>query len=177
MNSKFFLYYIFLFATVIGCVSTNTVFGQNTDKPKYTIKEKLNYPFGSLLKMKVEIFDGDLLNDKIHEGSFLFKIKSVDSISLSNTILMEFRDETDKFPQDDFELYKYLYGKDIGEISSHESKKMRKEYVGREFNIVAYETGEFTGIPNGYFKYQPVRQDVGFHFKNYLVVVADLTKK
>lgn len=89
---------------------------------------------------------------------------------------MEFKDETDKFPRDVIELSKYLYGDDRGRSSFDADIEMKKNYVGRQFDIMAYESGEFTGVPDGYFKYQPVRQDVGFGFKNYLIVIADLTK-
>jgi hypothetical protein len=66
------------------------------------------------------------------------------------------------FGADEFGLYKHLYGKETGTISPEQSKEMKKKYVGREFNIMAYETGGFTGVPAGYFKYQPIRQDRGF---------------
>jgi hypothetical protein len=88
---------------------------------------------------------------------------------------MEFRDETDKFPNETFGLYKYLYGKKTGSLSSGMIEKMKKKYVGREFSIVAYETGGFTGFPVGYFEYQPLAQGTGFYFKNYLVIIASLT--
>jgi hypothetical protein len=42
---------------------------------------------------------------------------------------------------------------------------------------MAYESGNFTGVPNSYFDYQPVRQDQGFHFRHYLIVVSNLTNK
>jgi hypothetical protein len=145
----------FLFLTISIFLFTKTSFSQDSDVSKYDVKEKLGYPFGTLLKMKVEIFDGNNLNDKYHQSSFLFRIKSIDSIALPETVIMEFKDETGKF-------------------SSDYNEKLKK-YVGKEFTIVAYETGEFSGIPKGYFKYQPVRQDFGFHFKNYLIVVADMT--
>lgn len=153
MNLKKISRFLFLMTSI--CLFTKTSFCQDSDAPKYIVQEKLGHPFGTFLKMKVEIFDGNKLNDKYHQSSFLFRIKSVDSIVLSKVVIMEFKDETGKF-------------------SSEYNGKLKK-YVGKEFIIVAYETGEFTGIPNGYFKYQPVRQDFGFHFKNYLIVVADIT--
>ena len=127
--------------------------------------------------MNIEIIDGDKLDDKGYEGSFLFKIKSVDSIKLSKPIIIELKDETGKFPTDVFQLYKYLYGRETGAPTSDTTEKMKKEYVGKTFKVVAYETGEFSGVPDNYFKYQPVRQDRGFYFRHYIIVVADLTKK
>jgi hypothetical protein len=165
MTSKLFLTRT-LFLIVIACISVKTTFGQNQ------VKARLGLAFGTLVKMKVEIVDGDKLNDKYHQSTFLFKVKSVDSIVLTQPITIEFKDETGKFPCDEFQLYKLIYGKETGEISQEESRELKKKYVGKEFEVVAYETGEFTGIPDGYFKYQPVRQDMAFHFKTYLVIIG-----
>jgi hypothetical protein len=143
---------IFLTVACIAIFAIKFAFGQDTIKPKQIIKERLPVHFGTLAKLKVEVVDGDSLDDKYHEGDFLFKVKCVDSISLTKAIIIEFKDETGRF------------------------KIINKKNVGQEFTIVAYETGEFSGIPDGYFKYQPVRQDYGFHFRHYLIVVAVLTK-
>jgi hypothetical protein len=177
MNSKHILKHLFLFATIIVAFTAKTTFCQDTIRSKQVIKERLTVPFGTVTKMNIEIVDGKELNDKGHQSSFLFRVRSVDSILLSEPVIIEFKDETGNFPGDEFELYKYLYGKKTGTISSKESEKMKKKYVGRQFNIVAYETGEFTGVPGDYFRYQPERQDYGFHFMNYIIVIADLTKR
>jgi hypothetical protein len=174
LNSKQMLRLNFSFVTIIGFFAATSALGQDTLKPTQ-IKERLNVPFGTLVKMKVEIVDGEKLNDKYHEGNFLFRIKTVDSIAVPGSMIIDFKDETGKFPTDEFELYKYLYGKEAKEITSSESKKMKKNYVGQNFTIMAYEAGEFAGVPKDYFKYQPVRQDFGFHFRHLIIVVADLT--
>jgi hypothetical protein len=166
MTLKLLFTRILFLIAIFTCICTKTTFGQND------VKARLNHPFGTLLKMKVEIVDGDILNKKYYQGSFLFKIKSIDSTGLPEAIMMEFKDETGKFPNGVFQLYKYVKGKEAGVISSEETTQLKKGYVGKQFMIVAYETGEFTGIPKEYFKYQPVRQDLSFHFKNYLIVVA-----
>lgn len=176
-TSTYLLKFTFLLATFVASFTVNRIFGQDTLKITHQIKEKLPVPFGTLVKLKIEIVDGNELNDKGHQSSYLFRVKSVDSIILSSPILIEFKDEAGNLPNNDFELYKYLYDKTARTISSSESEKMKKQYVGKEFNIVAYETGGFTGIPDGYFEYQELRQDYGFHFRQYLIVVADLTKK
>lgn len=177
MNYKVPIYSIFLSVTIAGCCcSTTTTSKQDADKSSLSIKQDLKHPLGTLLKMEVEVFDGDLTKLREYQGAYLFKIKTVDNKQTADTLLMTFRDETRKFPTNNFELYKYLYDKDTGSISSNQVNKMKKEYVGKIFNIVAYETGEFTGIPKGYFEYQEVKADKEFHFQNYLVVVANLTK-
>jgi len=159
------------------CHSTKTAVERTlTTKPKYSIKERLNHPFGTILKLTVEIIDGEELNDKYHESDFLFKVKSIDSVAVTKKIIMEFWDETGKFPTGQFELYKYLHGKEVGSLDSNQSDEIKKKYVGREFNILAYEAGGFKGIPDESYSYGYVRQDIAFNFYNYLVVIADLTK-
>jgi len=175
MNLKHTLYYFFLCVIIACSNSPKTAKTQDLVKSNASIKELLNQPFGTLLKLSVQIIDGDSLDSKGLASSFVFRVKSIDGIALLDTILMEFKDETDKFPNDVVELSKYLYGDDRGRSSFDADIEMKKKYVGKQFDIVAYETGEFIGVPDGYFKYQPVRQDVGFGFKNYLIVVADLT--
>jgi hypothetical protein len=177
MRIKHLLKSILLALTIIAAFIANTAFGQDSTRSAQVIKEWLPVPFGTIAKMTIEIVDGNELNDKGHQSSFLFRIKRIDSMAVAKPILMEFTDETGHFPSEDFALYKYLYGKKTGTLSSAQIEKMKTKYVGKEFIIAAYETGGFTGIPDGYYKYQPIRQDYGFHFKHHLVVVGDLTKR
>jgi hypothetical protein len=169
-----------LFIVLTTSLTFHTVqmaFGQDIKKSKYIVKEQLSVPFGTLVKMNIEIVDGEEAHDKGLQSSFLIRIKSVDSITLAKPLLIEFKDETGKFPTDEFELYKYLNSKDTVTLSSDTSDQIKKRYVGKKFKVVAYETGEFTGVPDGYFKYQEVRQDYGFCFRHYIIIVADLTKR
>jgi len=176
MNYYVLVYSILLSLVIAGCYPATSTSRQDVDKSNLSIKEYLKHPLGTLLKMEVEVYDGDLTERKEYEGIYLFKINTVDNKQTTDTVLMEFRDETGKFPANSFELYKYLYGKDAGSISSEQINKMKREYVGKVFSIVAYESGEFTGMPKGYSEYQGEKAGMGFHFQNYLVVVADLTK-
>ena len=176
MKLKQTLYYFILCVTIACSNSPKTSNKQELVKSNPSVKELLNHPFGTLLKLSVQIIDGDSLDSKGLASSFVFRVKSIDGVALSDTILMEFKDETDKFPNDVVELSKYLYGDDRGRSSFDADIEMKEKYIGKQFDIVAYETGGFIGVPDGYFKYQPVRQDVGFGFKNYLIVVADSTK-
>ena len=65
-----------------------------------------------------------------------------------------------------------MYGNDSGRNSDEAYNSMKKNYVGKKFKVIAFETGSFTGVPDGYFDYQPIAQTTGFYFKNALVVVA-----
>ncbi len=177
MNYFSFLFCIFFGLIIIGgCCSTTTNSRQNDEKSSLSIKSELQYPLGKLLKMEVEVCDGDLVARKEYKGLYLFKVKAVEGKQTLIPILIRYRDDTGNFPTNDFELYKYKYGRDTGSISSDQVVKMKNEFVGKTFNVVAYETGEFTGFPEGYFDYHDQKAGTSFHFQNYLVVVANLTK-
>ncbi len=137
------------------------------------IKPLLKHPFGTLLTLSAIILDGDSLPSKGLSGSFVLLVKKINDKPVTDSIILEYKDETGKFPNDVIGLSKLLVGNDEGRSSLAADSIMKQQYVGKTITVVAYESGGFTGIPDGYFDYQEVRQDVGFGFKNYLVLVAD----
>jgi len=164
-------------AFILGsCSSVQTSTNTSNNKTNVQVRELLGYPFGTIVKLEVQIFDGEELNDKYHQSDFLFKVNSINDKLLPKPIIMDFKDETGKYPKDDFELYKQMYGTEIGIMDDSLARKIRANYFGRKHTIIAYESGEFSGIPDEYFKYRPVLQDRSFGFKNYLIVVADKTE-
>ncbi|MFT3844158.1 MAG: hypothetical protein QM725_03835 [Lacibacter sp.] len=164
-----------LLVILMFCI--NSVIAQKISAPVASIKEKLNVPFGTIVKIKVEIVDGDTLRMKAYTRMFLFRVLSVGDKKLTTPAIIEFNDETGKFPNEMDGLYKYLYGKTSGSPSSKEEETMKKKYVGKVFEIIGYETGGFVGEPVDYYKYQPGKQDWSFHFKNCLIVIGLANKK
>ena len=146
------------------------------DSSKASISTKLNIPFGTIAKLDVEIYDGDSLQMKAYEGTYLLKINSVNDKKQIDTLLMTFEDETGELANDNFKLYKLMYGKKANSISNKQIDKMKKTYVGKKLTLMSYETGQFTGMPKDYFKYGPSKAGRDFHFENYLVIVSGLTK-
>ena len=153
-----------------------TQIGSQDDASHTTVTTKLNIPFGTIVKLEVEIYDGDRLQMKQYQDTYLFKINSVNGKQQIDTLLMTFEDETEEFANDNFKLYKLIYGKKAKSISGEQINKMKKNYVGKKLTLMAYETGRFTGMPKDYFKYRPITAGTGFYFQNYLVVVSNLTK-
>ncbi len=169
--NRFFLISFFVTVFISSCsqrVEKSTIVQQQLTKGV------LNHPFGTILKMDVEIFDGDKLELKGNEGIYLLRIIRIEDSVLNDQLLLPFEDETDSFPKNDFELYEQLNGKTTGSLSSEEITKMEQTYVGKRFRIAAYESGKFTGLPDGYNKYLDERSDKGFYFKNYLIVIGKL---
>ncbi len=172
---KYFLSVIFVLFLSIS----NLYFGQKQiQNSSSVIKENLDFPFGTLLKLKVEIVDGTDLKMKVFEGRYLVKIKEINGVSVAKPLIMEFEDDSGEFPTEDFSLYKKLYNKEAEhDFSLDQIKKMQKDYVGKTFTVLAYESGKFVGNPKeSDYVYKKVhlprliRQDVSFQFKNYIVI-------
>lgn len=142
---------IILFLLFFVTIKANS---QPTNQPGNTtdivIRPQLGFQFGTIAKLEVEVIDGNTLPLRQYMGEHLLKINSVNGVVKKDTVLLLFSDETGS---------------------------LKKTDAGQKLTLMAYESGNFTGIPDSYFKYQPVRQDVGFGFRHYLIVVANLTKK
>jgi hypothetical protein len=147
-----------------------------SDTSIISITTQLTIPFGTIARLEVEVYDGDSLQMKECEGDYLLKVNSVNGKPVNDTLLLPFIDETEHLANDDFSLYKLTYGKTAKSLTGTQIDKMKKKYIGRRLILMAYETGHFTGMPDNYFKYQPIRADMNFHFEHYLIVVSILTK-
>lgn len=148
-----------------------------------SIQTRLKIPFGTIAKLKVEIYDGDSLNMKGYESCYLLKVNSINGKVVRDTLLLKFIDETETFANDDNRLSALTYGKTIDSLTGKQFYEMKKKYVGKKFTVMAYETGKFTGIPEKYFDYKPVVPGIphvfanrGFFFEHSLVIVSNLIK-
>ena len=146
------------------------------DSSKTTLSTKLTIPFGTIAKLEVEIYDGDSLQIKAYQGTYLLKINSVDGKQQIDTLLMTFEDETDGLANNNFRLFKLIYGRKTNSISGKQIDQMKKNYVGKKLTLMAYESGRFIGMPKDYFKYRPIVAGREFHFENYLVIVSGSTR-
>lgn len=170
---------------LIAMVSLAVVNGYGQDTTKQTIETKLPVPFGTLTTLTVKIVNGNDSQQKQYAGRYLLAVLAIDTIRLEKGILIPFEDKTGVFPTTDFELYNMLYGKETESLSSDKIAKMNKAYVGKEFTIIAYETGTFTGKPKmsaAIEKKLPLvnrleSTSLSFHFKNYLIIVANSSKE
>ena len=140
-----------------------------------TVTARLNVPFGTIVKLEVEIYDGDSLQMKEYQETYLLKINSVNGRQQIDTLLLPFEDETEQLANDNFKLHKLVYDRMPPSISRKQIDRMKKNYVGKKFTLMAYETGHFVGIPKDYSKYRPIRADRTFEFQNYLKVISNLT--
>jgi len=171
-------HFLSLFLILIGlCGNSQTQpahIGSQEDTSKTTITTKLNIPFGTIAKLEVEVYDGDILQVKAYQGTYLLKINSVNDKKINDPLLLIYIDETETLANDDVSLSELVYKKKASSLTDIQIEKMKEKYVGKKLTVMAYETGHFTGIPKDYFKYRPSVADRNFHFEHYLVVVSNL---
>ena len=148
-----------------------------------SIQTKLNIPFGTIAELEVEIYDGDSLNIKAYQNCYLLKVNSVNGKVVRDTLLLKFIDENETFANDDNALSAHTYGKTIDSLTEKQFYEMKKKYVRKKFKVMAYEIGQFTGVPEKYFDYKAIVPGIphifanrGFFFEHSLVIVSNLGK-
>lgn len=148
-----------------------------------SIQTKLNIPFGTISKLEVEIFDGDSLVRMGYMRCYMLKVNSVNGKAIKDTLLLKFVDESETIANDDKTLSALTYGKEIDSLTEKQIYEMKKKYVGKKFKVMAYEIGQFEGVPDKYFDYKPVTPGIpqffanrGFLFVHSLIIVSNLTK-
>jgi hypothetical protein len=148
-----------------------------------SIQTKLNIPFGTIAKLEVEIFDGDSLVRMGYMGCYLLKVNSVNGKVIKDSLLLKFIDESETLANDDNILSALTYSKALDSISEKQFYEMKKKHVGKKFKVMAYEIGQFEGVPDKYFDYKPIISGIphifsnrGFLFVHSLVIVSNLTK-
>jgi len=170
------LYFLLSFCIFCSCTSEpKKPIIWNYDTTDCACKPKLGQQFGTIYNLKVKVIDGEDLRMKAYWGVYLMKILEVEGVQINDTILMTFKDRTDEFPEGSYELREHLKGDINSRIEPEEELEFEKDYIGKTFDIVAYESGTFEGIPENYFDYQPVMTARGFYFINYLMVISSPT--
>lgn len=168
MKPYFLIILVFIYQNSFSQAENGTI-ESKFDSLKRLPKPKLGLPFGTIVKLKVSIFDGEKLNLKETRGVLLFRILAINDKELKDTLLMNFKDETNSIST--------TYNRFNKLTNPKKSKNKENSILDKQFIIMAYESGQFSGIPKGYYDYQPIKADVNFCFKNYLIVVANLKEE
>jgi hypothetical protein len=174
---------------LLGLFCSLTLFTCKTYKKATSIEEAINrynrssepllgFPFGTILELKVEVIDSW---EYIHKGprtGYLMRVLEVNNKPLEDIIVLSFDDGccSDDFPSTHFELYKKHFGKEVKDglgLGSPEHNEMNKTYLGI-YNIAAYESGKYIGVPNDYSKYAVAPQGIGFTFTSYIQIITKL---
>ena len=153
MNFKIILIISFFFLLVQSCKtkdSLNSTSYKFDTKYQVKIKEHLGYAFGTIVNLEGKIIDGDNLNWKAAQGRYLFKVNSVNEAKLDTQIVMFFEDQS-------------------GVLSTDSAKH---SLLNKTVSLIGYETGRFSGIPNGYDNYKMMYSGTFYGFHHYLIILS-----
>ena len=136
----------------------------------------LGIPLGTVVDIRAVVVAGESLRMKQYQGEYLLRVTHVDGRALAEPRLCEFgvpaflRKNLAHTP---FELYEMKHGRRARELDDKEIARLERGYVGKEFKLTVYETGQFGGIPKNWPADVPLWADVGFGFSTSLVVLAE----
>lgn len=133
---------------------------------------RLGVKLGTCVSVRAEVISGDSLRTKADSGRYLLRVLEVDGRTLAESELFSYSGAPgySKMPTGPSELSKLVRNKSARELSASEMALIEKGFVGTERRLVAYEVGEFGGIP-ALPKGVPEWQDRGFGFATSLIVV------
>ena len=132
----------------------------------------LGIPLGTVAEIRATVFAGRELRLKRYASVYLLRVTSVNGRKLEHPVLIEFRagSEWTELPlvHNSFELYEMKKGVKASSLDDDEEQQLEKDYVGREFRLIVYETGRFDGLPDAQAL---MMASHGFSFSNYLIVL------
>lgn len=147
---------------------------------------RIGVHLGKAVVVDVVVAADDRSGTKASEGRYFLQVRNVDGVPLKSRVFMPFEvrggnlDGDDPFggggfsiPTNSFELYRQKNGRNAKELSSNEIRELEKGFIGRNYKLLAYETGMFSGVPKGLPKNYPVWQGRGFSFSTHLVVLGE----
>ncbi|MEY3395329.1 MAG: hypothetical protein RL346_1565 [Verrucomicrobiota bacterium] len=145
-----------LIAAVIGAMCF-TVFRnksgsiQISDLYQFPVIGELGVPLGEVAAVQATIVDGDTLRTKEDSGTYRLKITKVNGVELDSQPIMEFSlDHAPdvQLPDNHFSLYRLKNKQEANELSGDQIKELQAGYVGESVDLLVYETGGFSGMPD-----------------------------
>ena len=151
---------------------------------------RIGVHLGKAVVVDVVVSNDDQSNSKAAQGHYFLEVKTVDGVPLKSKVFMRFEvrggntDDDDLFgggagsgafriPTNSYELYRLKHGRQATELSSKDISELEKGFIGRQYRLLAYETGGYSGLPKGLPTHYPVWQDHGFAFSSYLMVLGE----
>ena len=138
---------------------------------------ELGIPLGSPAAIKAVIVDGATLKDKIHSESYLLEVIEVNGSNMEKRPVLEFslRHSLDvDLAANNAQLINKFGGEGNNGRGEDIVPSLKTNYVGKEVNLLVYETGKFSGVPNDLPDNAPLWQDEGFGFRSTLEVLLQV---
>jgi hypothetical protein len=136
----------------------------------------LGVPFGTVVEIRATVIAGRELQSKALVSRYLLRVTEMNGRPLPTPQTMEFRVPgfvRVALASGNFDLYELKNGKPTGSLTGEQIAELEKGYVGKQVRLAAYETGGYTGVPDNLPEDVPTWQDYGFHFRSYLIVLAE----
>jgi hypothetical protein len=132
----------------------------------------LGLPLGTCARIQATITTRNLM--KRDSGDYFLTITHVDGQRLPTPVVSRFFVHSQatrnvKLANDNFALYELRTGKKAGSLDTEQIARLEEGYVGRSVNVLAYQTGSFSGTPN--HKKFATWQGTSFHFSTHIVVM------
>lgn len=144
MNNSTLTFSLLIILSISCTQQLQSIFVQKTIY-KREIKEKLNYPFGTVLNLEAEIINGNDYPLASWRSQLLIKINAVNNSKLDTTKIFFFDNEDITFNNYD-------------------------SLINKPFNLVGFETGGFIGKPTGSEGYI-LASSYLYHFQNRIVIL------
>jgi hypothetical protein len=142
---------------------------------------ELGIPMMTVCRIEGVIFAGrERGHFKAVTSDYYLRVISVNEKPLAAPAVMEFSVKSSRvvLPSTTSELYKLVYKREMNnEFNDAGLDMLEKEYVGRKFSLLAYETGYFNGMPHGMPKNYPLWQDHGAGFSSSLIILDKVGQK
>lgn len=162
---------------------------------QYPVVGKLGVPLGTITEIQATIISADELqrrenppeefNQKYYWGTYLLEVTAVGGKPLRNTQLLPIG-SIEKFvlsktgkliaasiAKNGFELFELKHGKKAEWLSEEQMPELEKGFVGKQVNLVVYETGSFWGSIKDIDKYTIPSSNPSFRFTTSLSVLAE----
>jgi len=139
---------LFVLASIPLCIHAQKVINTESFNDADTVVVgRMGVPLGKIVEIEAIVVSGDSLRLKGYAGKYLLKVISVGTNGLLNMPVYEFEGGAGMFTSDS---------------------------AGRGFTLLVYETGSFSGMPQGMPNDYPLIQSRGFGFSPCLQVVRVL---
>ncbi|MFO0836481.1 MAG: hypothetical protein U0638_16055 [Phycisphaerales bacterium] len=133
---------------------------------------RLDIQLGRCVPILAVLISGDSLESKAETGRYLLRVIEVEGRTLVEPQLFRYSNAPgfDGLPLNQTDHAQRVHGEQAAKLSAEDEARLERDFVGTERRLVAYEVGEFSGIPT-LPKNVAEWQDRAFGFSTSLVLV------
>lgn len=144
-----------------------------------TVTGSLGLPLGTAAEVTAVVVSGRETRMKMDDGQYLLRVTAVDGRTLAKPVLMHFSSSglsPVRVAPNEWALYELKHGEKATQLDSASVAKLEEGFVGSVHNLIVYETGGFSGLPDvppRLAEEVPLGAGYGFGFMTELVVVKE----